>query len=210
METVKVKVCGLTREEDVESSLEAGADLLGFIVYTPESPRNIPLDKARRLMELVGDAALKVAVTRAPLRKLDWIVEALKPDYIQVHGRCIPAAGRAEEIPEGVGLIWAVSMSDPEAVRRAEASAEFFHDILLDTGRGGTGETHNWLLSRHIRDMIHPARVYLAGGLNPGNVREAVRIVRPYCVDASSGLEGRPGVKDPLKIRAFISRAKGG
>lgn len=210
MEKVKVKICGLTRMEDVESSIEAGADLLGFVVHTPGSPRNIPLDKARRLMGSVGDSALKVAVTAAPLRRLHRIAEGLKPDYIQVHGASTPDVEGIKRLPGAVGFIWAVSMSDPGAARTAELLAELFHDILLDTGRGGTGEAHNWSLSRMIRDKIHPSRVYLAGGLNPGNVREAIRIVEPYCVDASSGLEERPGIKDPLKVKSFISSAKGG
>ena len=134
----------------------------------------------------------------------------MKPDYLQVHGAHTPNLEEVRRLLERVDLIWTVSMSDPEALRKAGASAEIFHDILLDTGKGGTGETHNWRLSREIRDEVYPARVYLAGGLNPGNVREAIKVVKPYCVDASSSLEEKPGVKDPVKVRAFISKAKGG
>lgn len=212
LDRVKVKICGLTREDDVKSSVEAGADLLGFIVHTPRSPRNIPLDKARRLMRSAGDAALKVAVTEASIRRLDRIVEALEPDYLQVHGASTsdPDLEEIEGLLRKVDLIWAVSMSDPEAPRKAEALAGLFHGILLDTGKGGTGEIHDWRLSREIRDKIHPTRVYLAGGLTPGNVREAIRTVKPYCVDASSSLEEGPGIKDPVKVKAFISKAKGG
>ena len=162
-------------------------------------------------MRSTEDAALKVAVTEASIRRLGRIVSALEPDYLQVHGASTsdPDLEEIEGLLRKVDLIWAVSMSDPEAPRKAEALAGLFHGILLDTGKGGTGEIHDWRLSREIRDKIHPTRVYLAGGLTPGNVREAIRIVKPYCVDASSSLEERPGIKDPMKVKAFISKAKG-
>ncbi|MBO3809800.1 MAG: phosphoribosylanthranilate isomerase, partial [Candidatus Brockarchaeota archaeon] len=117
----------------------------------------------------------------------------------------------AEKI-HGENIIGAVNAKLPNALDLAMIYSKFFKMILVDSlknnGLGGSGETHDWRLSRIIRDRLRPKPLILAGGLTPENVAVAVKIVKPYAVDVSTGVEASPGVKDPDKISRFIKRAK--
>jgi phosphoribosylanthranilate isomerase len=212
MRTVKVKICGITREEDLEAACKVGADFIGFVVGAPFSPRNLKLYEAERLFKLVPKNVKSVLVT-VP-KSLEEVLEAyllLKPNVIQLHGEGLTKLGVVRERLPSVTLVRALPASEG-VVDRVIREARFADGILVDTfaeGRlGGTGVVHDWKISRRIRDAIYPKPLILAGGLNPSNVSEAVECVKPYAVDVSSGVELKPGVKDLSKMEAFVKRAK--
>ena len=213
MSTVRVKICGITRKEDLDAAVAAGADAVGFVVGAAASPRNLSLEKAEKLFRQVPPFVKSVLVT-VPI-SVDELVEncrKLSPDVIQIHGenRC-NAALIQEKIPSKP-IITAVNANSPDALEVAQAASKTFDAVLLDSledGQyGGTGIVHDWALSKSIRNAVHPARLILAGGLNPENVAEAVRVVQPYAVDVSSGVELQPGRKDYQKMISFIKNAK--
>ncbi len=212
MRTVKVKICGITREEDLEAACRIGADFIGFVVGVPSSPRNLELEEAERLIKLVPKNVKSVLVT-VP-NSLEEVLEAcrlLKPNIIQLHGGdFLDLSGLRERLPS-ISLVRAFSASE-SVVDRVVREARFADGILVDSfaeGRvGGSGIVHDWNISRRVRDIIYPKPLILAGGLNPSNVSEAVKAVKPYAVDVSTGVESRPGFKDLFKMETFVKRAK--
>lgn len=214
MSRVRVKICGITSLEDLHVAIEAGADAVGFIVGVPQSPRNLPIRKVRELIRATPVFVEAVTVTVPKnLNRLEEICDALNPDIVQVHGSSL----LHEEIRERLldrRLIGAVQAESDLVIDEALEVAKAFDAILMDSpipGRyGGTGKTHDWELSRRVRDAIHPKPLILAGGLTTENVEEAIRIVKPYAVDVSSGVESHPGIKDGSRVFEFIKRAKEG
>jgi len=213
MRKVKVKICGITREEDLAVAVAAGADATGFIVDVQSSPRNLTLERAEKLMSQVPIFVDRVVVT--PANSIDSLVktcETLKPDAIQIHGENpLDASVIREKIPDA-RLIKTVYVKTADAVNAAVKASRAFDAVLLDSfaqgKHGGTGVVHDWELSGRIRKMIDPNPLILAGGLKPENVKNAIQAVQPYAVDVSSGVESSPGVKDPQKIVEFIKNAK--
>jgi len=213
MSRVRVKICGITSLEDLYMATKAGANAVGFIVGVPQSPRNLPVRKARELIR--ATPVFVEAVTVTVPKNLDClreICDALDPDIVQVHGSGL----LHEEIRERLRdrrLICAVqAQSDlviDEVLEVAKVSDAILMDSCLPGKYGGTGETHDWELSRRVRDAIHPKPLVLAGGLTPENVEEAIRMVKPYAVDVSSGVESHPGIKDGNKMFEFTKRSKG-
>jgi len=209
---LRVKVCGLTREEDVRAAVEAGADAVGFIVGFPSSPRNLSLEAAGRMMQGVPPFVETVLVTTTGVVSEDTeAVRRARPQTIQLYTN-----GGA---PEGLRASMGVRLIRPYLVESSDVGAAVgasrgFDALLTDTylpGRqGGTGVPSNWVLCSEIRAAIEPVPMILSGGLNPENVASAVGIVRPYAVDVSSGVELSPGVKDPGKISDFIRAARSG
>ena len=200
----KVKICGLTRIEDALFSLESGADYLGFILY-PKSPRFVPSQKRRELpKELKG--AVKVAVMVNPSQ--EEVMKAFEEgfDLVQLHGE------ESLDLARQVGIdrvIKAFRVKD--RTPNVEEGWKDAFGVLLDTyskkAYGGTGKTFNWDIAR---DLVERGfKVFLSGGLNPENVKEAIQRVRPFAVDVSSGVELSPGVKDKIKVERFIKEAKG-
>ena len=210
--TVRVKICGITRKEDLDAAVEAGADAVGFVVGVTSSPRNLSLTEAARLIRQVPPFVASVLVT-VPRSIGDFAVyEKLNPDIIQVHGEDLDTAESVRLKLPNTQLIWAVNaqlVSHLDAVSRA---TNLFDAILIDSfadGRyGGTGVVHDWELSRRIKQAIQPKPLILAGGLNPENVAEAVCTVEPYAVDVSSGVEQQAGIKSHRKIVEFVKNAK--
>jgi phosphoribosylanthranilate isomerase len=210
--TVKVKICGITRKEDLDAAVEAGADAVGFVVGVSSSSRNLSLTEAAKLISQVPPFVASVLVT-VPRSIGDFAVyEKLNPDIIQVHGEDLDTAESVRLKLPNTQLIWAVNaqlVSHLDAVSRA---TNLFDAILIDSfadGRyGGTGVVHDWELSRCIKQAVQPKPLILAGGLNPENVAEAVCTVEPYAVDVSSGVERQPGIKSHKKIVEFIKNAK--
>jgi phosphoribosylanthranilate isomerase len=193
-----VKVCGLGSAADVEVSIEAGADAVGFVWYPP-SPRHLELDEIRRLAE--GSTLPTVLVT-AGLDSATVLSAASRAgvDAVQPHGReAAVSAAAARRV--GLDVIHPVSAG-------ADVTALRGDDLLLVDSPdpemvGGRGETFDWgVAARLDRPFL------LAGGLGPDNVAEAVRRVRPFGVDASSGLESAPGVKSAGLIRRFVQEAR--
>jgi len=213
MSRTRVKICGITASEDLNIAVKAGADALGFVVYAPRSPRNLSLDKARRLIKATPIFVETVAVTiQKNIEQLIKIYDELLPDVIQIHNPPNNNQDFRKQLPHNK-LIGVIQVKEGNTIDDVSETAEFFDGITLDTydpeGYGGTGKTHDWELSRQIRDTIYPKPLILAGGLNPGNVNRAVATVKPYAVDVSSGVESRPGVKDREKIFEFVKNARG-
>ena len=208
----KVKVCGLTNLADAEGAVALGAWAVGMIFYDG-SPRRCSLAEAQRI-----SAALrrKVAVcgvfVNAPLEEVVALGEELQLGMLQLHGEEGPAFCAEAKRRLGVPVIKARQVSGPGDVRDMERYHVDFH--LLDARartpgrqglRGGTGETFEWELAALRRSRVP---LILSGGLNPGNVEEAIALVRPAAVDTASGTEAAPGRKDPHKLRAFFDAVK--
>ncbi len=213
MRTVRVKICGITRKEDLEAAAAAGADAVGFVVGAASSPRNVSVEKAEELIRHVPPFVKSVLVTvPSSLEELVKTCMRLNPDAIQIHGENVPDAGVVREKFPNKLLIKAVHASSSDAVDNAAEAAKTWGTVLLDSyvhGRhGGTGTVHDWTLSARVRQAIHPKPLILAGGLNPENVAEAVRTVQPYAVDVSSGVECKLGIKDHQKMIQFVKNAK--
>jgi len=212
MSRVRVKICGITSRRDLLTAVEAGADAVGFVVDAPQSPRDLPINKAKSLMKATPIFVKTVAVTVPKnLSRLEEICRRLNPDVVQVHGAIHTYKEIRERLPD-IRLIGAIQVKSGLDVDVVVEAADMLNAVLLDThissGYGGTGKIHNWELSRRIRDAVYPKPLILAGGLKPENVKEAIRVVKPYAVDVSSGVESRPGVKDREKVFEFIKNAK--
>jgi len=215
MKGVKVKVCGITREEDLAVAVDAGVDAVGFVVGVASSPRNLTLERAKGLMELTPVFVDNVAVTVPDNEDtLIKVYRKLRPDAIQIHGENLPKASTLRVKLSNARLIRAIRVG-PDldvVIKAALETSKSFDAVLLDSlvsgSHGGTGVVHDWGLSKCIKETIHPRPLILAGGLKPENVEEAIRIVQPYAVDVSSGVELRPGVKDPKKVFEFVKNAK--
>ena len=211
MVTVRVKICGITRKEDVDAAVAAGADAVGFVVGTASSPRNISLEKAEGLIKQVP-AFVKTVLVTVP-RSIDdlEVFEKLNPDLIQIHGEYISDSSIREALPK-TRVVRALKADAFNAVEAACKASEAFSAVLLDSSSrgmyGGTGIVHDWKLSMRVKQAIHPKPLILAGGLNPENVAEAVRSVQPYAVDVSSGVEQRAGIKNRQKMVDFVKNAK--
>ena len=200
----KVKICGITRMEDALAAANAGADALGFMFYEA-SPRRVARDVATAIIRELPPFLSRVGVFVNPSPDdVRRAIEDCRIDTLQFHG---------EETPEfcaqfGLRVIKAFRVRDAESLQ--VLSAFVGETCLLDSfvagQHGGTGATFNWDLA--AQTVRAGRRVLLAGGLNPENAAEAVRRVRPYGLDVSSGVETTPGMKDAEKVRAFIAAAK--
>jgi len=213
MRKVRVKICGLTREEDLAIAVAAGADAVGFVVGVPSSPRNISLEKAKKLIRRVPIFVKSVLVmVPTSVGALLNTYEKLGPDAIQIHGENLPEASPLRERLPSTLLIRAIHANPVNALEVASEASKSFDAILLDSsahGRyGGTGVVHDWELSKRVNQVIHPKPLILAGGLSPENVKDAIRTVQPYAVDVCTSVESRPGIKDSGKVLAFIENAK--
>jgi len=207
-----VKICGLSTPEALDVALEAGADMVGFVFFAA-SPRHLALDKARALGQQVRGRAQKVALTvDADDAMLDAIVEALRPDLLQLHGRELPARVWALKKHYGLPVMKAIAVQAKADLSAIETYATLADWLLFDarpsrdaTRPGGLGQTFEW----HLLEHIEPGVPYLlSGGLRADNVGEALRITHAPGVDVSSGVERAPGEKDPDKIRAFVRAAR--
>jgi len=213
LRSVRAKICGLTREEDLAVAVAAGADAVGFLVGVPSSPRNLTLERAETLLGQVPVFVDSVVVT-AP-KSIEWLVEVcerLKPSAIQIHGKEQLDSSKIRERIKYSRLIKTMYVTEDALNESVIDDLKTFDAVLLDSfirGQyGGTGKVHDWTLSRQIKEAVDPVSVILAGGLNPENVKEAIMTVEPYAVDVASGVEANPGIKDQGKVRAFLENAK--
>lgn len=197
-----MKICGLTRAEDVDAAVAAGADALGF-VFAP-SPRQLDLGQAGRLLAAVPPGVRRVGLfmDQAP-ETVRRITGELSLDCLQFHG--------AEEQDDcrgfGLPFVKAVPMGAGSAVADAVARFPEAEALLLDSHapgeRGGTGRPFDWSA------VDRPAcQLWLAGGLTPGNVARAIEAIRPDLVDISSGVERAPGIKDRILMAEFIAAVR--
>jgi phosphoribosylanthranilate isomerase len=210
--TLLVKICGLSTPDALDSALVAGADLVGFVFFPP-SPRSILPAAARDLDVRVKGRALKVALTvDAEDSLLEAIVENLKPDILQLHGRESPERIAALKKRFGFPIMKAIAIetrADLAAIARYRGVAD---RLLFDarapheaTRPGGLGKPFDWTL---LKDIEAGPDYLLSGGLDAGNVAEALAVTGAPGVDVSSGVERRPGEKDPDKIAAFVKAAR--
>ncbi|MCJ7614537.1 phosphoribosylanthranilate isomerase [Candidatus Bathyarchaeota archaeon] len=213
MRSIRVKICGLTREEDLAVAVAAGADAVGFLVGVPSSPRNLTLERTKTLIKQVPVFVDSVVVT-AP-KSIEWLLEVcerLKPSAIQIHGKEQLNSSEIRETVTITRLIKTVYVTEDALNEKVIEDLKTFDAVLLDSFSkghyGGTGKVHDWTLSRQIKEAVAPVPVILAGGLKPESVKEAVLAVKPYAVDVASGVEASPGVKDHGKVRAFVENAK--
>jgi phosphoribosylanthranilate isomerase len=203
-----VKICGLKTPEALDVALESGADMVGFVFFAP-SPRNLTLEAARPLGERVKGRAGKVALTvDADDQTLDAIVEALNPDMLQLHGSETPERLEAVRARFGRPVMKALPIAAKGDLDRIGRYAKVADRLLFDarapqdaTRPGGLGKPFDWTLLKGIDPGIP---FMLSGGLDAGNVAEALRITRASGVDVSSGVERVAGEKDLDKICAFI------
>ncbi|MDQ2089485.1 phosphoribosylanthranilate isomerase [Marimonas arenosa] len=209
---IKVKICGLTRPEDVTAVAKAGAAYCGFVFF-PKSPRNLDLATAKSLALAVPAGLAKVAlVVNADDARLEQITAAVPLDMLQLHGT--ESFDRVAEIRARYGLpvMKAVGVADESDLPALEEYGRVADQILVDAKPpkgadrpGGNAIAFDWRL---IAGRRWPVPWMLAGGLTPENVTEAIRLTGARQVDVSSGVESAPGVKDPARIRAFVEAAR--
>ena len=202
--TTKVKICGITNLADALAAVEAGADALGFMFYEA-SPRFVPPKVAAEIVRALPPFVAKVGVfVNASADAVTSIVEECGLDTLQFHGDEPPEFCRRFRLK----TIKAFRVRDARSLEQMAAyqSEAWLLDTFVAGKLGGTGEPFNWDLAREAGRRN--SRVILAGGLTPANVAQAVRQVRPFAVDVSSGVELSLGTKDPARIRAFIAAAK--
>ena len=210
MPRVIVKICGLSTAPTLEAAIGAGADMAGF-VFHEKSPRHIDLDAARSLGALASGRIKKVALTvDADDDALDAVVEALSPDYLQLHGSESPARVEAVKARFGLPAIKAIGVATENDVRKAKEFAAA--DIILFDAKpapgaglpGGAGVVFDWRLLRNISAISW----MLSGGLSAENLAEALKATGAPGVDVSSGVESARGIKDISRIKAFIGAAR--
>jgi phosphoribosylanthranilate isomerase len=207
-----VKICGLSTPEALDAALDGGADMVGFVFFEA-SPRHVAFETARALGKRVRGRAQKVALTvDAGDALLDAIVEALHPDLLQLHGREPPARVAAVKKRLGLPAMKAIAVATKDDLAAVSAYVAVADRLLFDarapreaTRPGGLGKSFDWRLLENLDPGLP---FMLSGGLDAGNVAEALRITRAPGVDVSSGVERAPGKKDPDKIRAFVRAAR--
>jgi phosphoribosylanthranilate isomerase len=210
--SLTVKICGLSTPETLDAALDAGADMVGFVFFPP-SPRHLQFDAARALGARVRGRAQKVALTvDADDGYIAAIIEALQPDMLQLHG--VESTDHVRALRQAFGLpvmkaLPIAARGDLDRIARYAAVAD---RLLFDaraprdaTRPGGLGNTFDWGLLSDVQPRVP---FMLSGGLDAGNVGEALRITRASAIDVSSGVERAPGVKDIDKIKAFVRAAR--
>ena len=197
--TTRVKICGITALPDALAAVEAGADVLGFVFAV--STRQVTPAVARKIIEQLPSHVQAVGVFRDLARsRLEDAVAASGIDTVQLHGSETPSYCRRVARPVWKRL--AVLNGDTPRSLRERAAGFPVAACLLDPG-AGDGRTYPWVIGRSIELPL-----VVAGGLTPDNVSEAIRESHPYAVDVSSGVEDRPGHKDPQKIGAFVQAVR--
>jgi phosphoribosylanthranilate isomerase len=203
--TTRIKICGITRLQDAEVAIGAGADALG-LNFAPDSPRRVEVETAAEIAGAVAGDALRVGLfVDAQPEVVSRVLERVPLDVLQFHGSECPEACRRFGLPY-VKAFRVRERLDMEALEAAyDDACCFLLDAYVPGVAGGTGQRFDWGLWPADRGR----RLVLAGGLDPGNVGEAVRRLRPWGVDVSGGVEGaRKGHKDAVRIREFISEVK--
>ena len=207
-----VKICGLSTRETLDVALDAGAEMVGFVFFPP-SPRHLSLEIARDLGKAAKRRASKVALTvDADDLVLAQVIDALKPDMLQLHGHETPERVGAVRQRFGLPVIKALPVETKDDLAAIKVYSDVSDMILFDarpprgaTRPGGLGRPFDWSL---LRGLVPGQPFILSGGLNAQNVAEALMITKLPAVDVSSGVERAPGEKDLDKIREFIQVAR--
>jgi phosphoribosylanthranilate isomerase len=215
--TPRVKICCICSLEEAMAAVRHGASALGLVSEMPSGPGVIPETLIAEIAGSIPPFITSVLLTskRKPKEVVDQhhrcgtnaiqICDDLDPGALDEVAKALP----------GIDIIRVIHVQGEGSIEEAEAVSPYVDGILLDSGRkegsvvelGGTGRTHNWAVSRRIAEAVD-VPVILAGGLNPGNVAEAIRLVKPYAVDVCSGVR-TDGALDPVKLRSFIFQVGG-
>ena len=194
MAALWIKICGLQTLESIDAAVAAGANAVGFVFHVA-SPRNVALDDARALQRAVPEGVERVAVFLHPSQALlDAVLEAIEPDCVQTDAGDLARL----RLPTGQSVL-------PVLRSGAAQSGPWPPRCLFESASSGSGARADWTEAARL---ARSSQLVLAGGLDPSNVAEAVRTVRPFGVDVSSGVESRRGVKDTARIREFIRAAR--
>ena len=200
----RVKICGITRVEDGLAAARAGADAIG-LVFAENSPRQVTSEQAREIVHALPPFVATVALFVNPsVAAVEAVLSTVRPDVLQFHGEESPEFCRAFGVP------WLKAFRVRPGVDLLQSAAVYgdaqgwLLDAWSEAAHGGTGERFDWDLIP--RDLPRP--LVLAGGLKPENVAAAIRAVRPWAVDVSSGVESSKGIKDAALIAAFIKETR--
>jgi phosphoribosylanthranilate isomerase len=202
-DVTRIKLCGITTLDDARMAVDAGAWAVGCILW-PQSPRMCdPAEAARIVAAVRRRAAVCGVFVNQHLDEVTGLVDGLGLTMVQLHGDEGPAYCGEVARRTGAKVIKAAPVRTVADVRALEAFHTDFHllDAHLPGMRGGTGETFDWELVRARRSKVP---LVLSGGLRPENVAEAIAATHPFAVDAASGTEASPGIKDPAKVAAFV------
>ncbi|HZU83514.1 MAG TPA: phosphoribosylanthranilate isomerase [Polyangiaceae bacterium] len=199
----RVKICGVTSEEQAQACADAGADAIG-VNFVASSPRRVDVATARRIAAVVGGRVLLVGVVAdRAVDDMRALRDAAGLGCLQLHG---------DEPPDDVAALLphaykAIRVAREEDVAQADAmpGAYVMVDAKVEGALGGTGRAFDWSL---VVALARRRRLVLAGGLTPDNVQDAIRQVRPWCVDVASGVESAPGLKDMVRVRAFVEAVR--
>ena len=208
----KVKMCGIATEKDALQASVEGADFIGLIVDVSFSEDSITQEEAKTIIKNLPLETIPVMVTYH--QKANPIIKTAKkilPKIIQLHNDITnEEIKKIKKALPKVKLTKAIHVTDETAIKKARSFPSVDY-LLLDTKvgkkKGGTGVTHNWEISANIVKAVKQ-KVFLAGGLNPENVKEAIQKVKPFAVDVNSGVKMKAKTKDPEKVKAFIAGAK--
>lgn len=206
-----IKICGIKTQDILETAIAAGADMAGF-VHFPRSPRHASIEEIAALISAARGRIETCVLLVNPDNSCVAEVAALGPDWIQLHGPETPHRVASIRAEAGVEIIKALPIGSAEDVAHVADFIDIADRILLDAKPpkgadrpGGLGETFDWALLK----ALDPAIAFmLSGGLTPESVADAIKTVRPFGVDVSSGVESAPGVKDKRLVEAFIRNAR--
>lgn len=209
---IRIKMCGLTKLDDVAHAAAAGAQYVGFVFF-PRSPRNVSLDTAAALAKATPDGIIRVALTvDADDSQLDALIAAVPLDMLQLHGSESPARVAEIKARYGLAVMKAVGVAGKQDLAQIDSYVGVADQLLIDAKPpkgsalpGGNALAFDWSLIAG-RDWALPWM--LAGGLTPGNAAEAVQRTGASQLDVSSGIERAPGVKDAALMRAFVQAAQ--
>lgn len=206
-----IKICGIKTESMLEAVVESGADMVGF-VHFPRSPRHVDLDPLTELISLARGRVESVVLLVNPDNSQVAEIAALDPDWIQLHGPEAPHRVDAIRSDAGIPILKAVGIGSKDDLKQIDPYEAVCDRLLLDAKApknselpGGRGVAFDWSV---LSGLDQEVTFMLSGGLTPDNVAEAVKTVRPFGIDVSSGVESAPGVKDAALIAAFVNAAR--
>jgi phosphoribosylanthranilate isomerase len=200
----QIKICGITNSDDAFAAISYGADALGFVLY-PESPRAITPEEAKKIISSLPPFATTVGVfVDKPKEELEALIDLTGIDIVQLHGTEQP--GYCNFHRKVIKAVRVKELSDLELLTHYKNVSAFLLDTYSQDVIGGSGQIFNWEIAVVAKKL---GRIILAGGLTPENIEEAIKLVQPYAVDVSSGVEGeKKGRKDHKKLKLFIERAR--
>ncbi|MDY6775427.1 MAG: phosphoribosylanthranilate isomerase [Halobacteria archaeon] len=206
---VRVKICGVTDSDGLGKVVRSGADAVGFITQVPvDTPRNLSVEEVSHLVSETPPFVTTVAVVMPDTAdEAVELAESSGADVLQVHSHLEPDEVEYLSRETDAGVVKRVEPNPDHATKYSETADALIVDSTDEDGAGGTGETHDWSrTSEVVREVDVP--VVLAGGLRPGNVKEAVEAVEPYAVDVASGVESSDGGKDAQLVERFVAESR--